>query len=240
MAARIKVSAVLADVMCNSRMEHFVPRATKLLSHADTLSSGARLGGTVSHYRCKQGVYAQGAAAGSLFYIQEGEVQLTSKSKNRRSAVTAILGEGDFFGAQCLIGFPLRLSTAVAMTDSSIRSIPKKGMMALLHKNNKLSISLVSYLLSSLKKYQDHVEALLTFTAEQRLARVLLALAHLDRKGPPITEVPNPNHQVLADMVGTTRPRINLFMNKFRKRGYISYDGGLEVHNSLRKVLRNE
>ena len=124
------------------------------------------------------------------------------------------------------------------MTGSSIRSIPKQRMIDLLHTKNKVSISLVSYLLSSLKKYQDHVAALLTFNAEQRLARVLLALAHLDRKGPPITEVPNPNHQVLADMVGTTRSRINLFMNDFRKQGYVSYDGGLEVHKSLRKVLR--
>jgi CRP/FNR family transcriptional regulator, cyclic AMP receptor protein len=212
---------------------------TRLPSHANTLSSGARLGGTVSHYRSKQDVYTQGAAAGSLFYIQEGEVRLTNKLKNRRSAVTAILGEGDFFGAQCLIGFPLRLSTAVAMTGSSIRSIPKQRMIDLLHTKNKISFFLVSYLLSTLKKYQDHVVALLTFTAEQRLARVLLALAHLDRKGPPIKEVPNPNHQVLADMVGTTRPRINHFMNNFRKLGYISYDGGLEVHKSLRKVLRN-
>jgi CRP/FNR family cyclic AMP-dependent transcriptional regulator len=198
------------------------------------------LGGTVSHYRRKQDVYAQGAAAGTLFYIQEGEVQLTQESKNRRSAVTAILGEGDFFGEQCLMGFPVRLSTAVAMTGSSIRSIPKQRIIDLLQTKNKTSISLVSYLLSSLKKYQDHVAALLTFNAEQRLARVLLALAHLDRKGPPIKEVPNPNHQVLADMVGTTRPRINHFMNNFRKQGYISYDGGLEVHKSLNKVLRNK
>jgi CRP/FNR family cyclic AMP-dependent transcriptional regulator len=215
-----------------------MPHPSKLPSHADTLSSGASLGGTVSHYRRKQTVYAQGTAARSLFYIQGGQVRLTNKSKNRRLAVTAILGEGDFFGAQCLIGFPLRLSTAVAMTGSSIRSIPKQRMINLLHTKNKISISLVFYLLSSLKKYQDHVAALLTFSAEQRLARVLLALAHLDRKCTPITEVPNPNHQVLADMVGTTRSRINLFMNDFRKQGYISYDGGLEVHKSLWKVLR--
>ena len=125
------------------------------------------------------------------------------------------------------------------MTASSIRSIPKQRMIHLLHTKNKISISLVSYLLTTLKKYQEHVAALLTFTAEQRLARVLLALSHLDREGPSIKEVPNPNHQVLADMVGTTRSRINLFMNDFRKQGYISYDGGLEVHKTLRQVLRN-
>jgi CRP/FNR family transcriptional regulator, cyclic AMP receptor protein len=214
--------------------------AAKPPSHAETLSSGASLGGTLSHYRRKQNIYKQGMAAGSLFYIQGGGVRLTNESKNRRAAVTAILGEGDFFGAQCLIGFPLRLSTAVAMTGSSIRSIPKQRMIRLLHTKNKVSNFLMSYLLTTLKKYQDHVAALLTFTAEQRLARVLLALAHLDRKGTPIAEVPNPNHQVLADMVGTTRSRINFFMNDFRKRGYISYDGGLEVHKSLRKVLRIE
>ncbi len=217
-----------------------MPRKTKLPSHADTLSSGASLGGTVSHYRRKQNVYTQGEAASSLFFIQEGEVRLTNETKNHRAAVTAILGEGDFFGTQCLIGFPLRLSTAAAMASSSIRSIPKQKMIHLLHTKNKISVSLVSYLLSTLKKYQEHVAALLTFTAEHRLARVLLSLAHLDRKGPPVPEVPNPNHQVLADMVGTTRPRINAFMNDFRKRGYISYDGGLEVHKSLRKVLRNQ
>jgi len=198
------------------------------------------LGGTVLHYRSKQDVYTQGAAAGSVFYIQEGEVRLTNKSKDRRSAVTAILGEGDLFGSQCLIGFPLRLSTAVAMTGSSIRSIPKQRMIDLLHSKKKVSFFLVSYLLSALKNCQDHIVALLTFTAEERLARVLLALAHLDRKGPAIKEVLNPNHQILADMVGTTRPRINHFMNDFRKKKYISYDGGLEVHKSLRKVLRNK
>jgi CRP/FNR family cyclic AMP-dependent transcriptional regulator len=215
-----------------------MPRTSNLALHPDSLTTGVSLGGTVSHYGRKQNVYKQGTAAGSLFYIQEGEVRLTNETKNRRSAVTAILGKGDFFGAQCLIGFPLRLSTAVAMTRSSIRSIPKKRMINLLHSKNKISVSLVSYLLSTLKKYQDHVAALLTFNAQQRLARVLLGLAHLDRKGPPIMEVPNPNHQVLADMVGTTRSRINVFMNEFRKQGYISYDGGLEVHKSLRKVLR--
>src|SRR6202166_2171524 len=114
-----------------------MPHASKVPSHADTLSSGASLGGTVLHYRHKQTVYTQGTTAGSLFYIQEGEVRLTNESKNRRSAVTAILGEGDFFGAQCLIGFPLRLSTAVAMTSSSIRPIPKKRMIILLNRKKK-------------------------------------------------------------------------------------------------------
>jgi CRP-like cAMP-binding protein len=108
----------------------------------------------------------------------------------------------------------------------------------MLRKRNKLSNSLVAYLLSSVKTYQDHVAELLTSSAEQRLARVLLRLAHLDKRGPPVVEIPKLSHQVLAEMVGTTRPRINLFMNRFRKQGFIDYDGGLEVRQSLRKVLR--
>ncbi len=111
-------------------------------------------------------------------------------------------------------------------------------MLQLLRKKNKTSNALVRYLLSSVQKYKEHVAELLTSSADQRLARVLLKLAHLDKKGPPVVEIPNLSHQVLAEMVGTTRPRVNLFMNRFRKKGFINYDGGLEVHQSLRKALR--
>ena len=104
-------------------------------------------------------------------------------------------------------------------------------------KNNKTSNSLVAYLLSNVKKYQDHVADLMTSSAEQRLARVLLRLAHLDKNGPAVVEIPILNHQVLAEMVGTTRPRVNLFMNRFRKRGFINYDGGLEVHQLVRGLV---
>ena len=203
-------------------------------------SSGDTLGGTVSHYRGKQNIYKQGTPAYTLFYIQEGGVRLTSQSKHQPSAVTAILGVGDFFGELCLAGYPLRMSTAVALTASSIRTIKKEKMLGMLRKRNKTSNSLVTYLLSSLKNYRDHVADLLTSSAERRLARVLLRVAHLDKNGPPVGEIPILSHQVLAEMVGTTRPRVNVFMNRFRKKGYIGYDGGLEVHQSLRKVLRND
>jgi CRP/FNR family cyclic AMP-dependent transcriptional regulator len=202
-------------------------------------SSGASLGGKVSSFRSKQNIYKQGEPAYTLFYIQEGGVRLTSRAKHQPSAVTAILGVHDFFGELCLAGYPLRMSTAVALTASSIRTIKKEKMLELLRKKTKASNSLVAYLLSSVKKYRDHVADLLTSSAEQRLARVLLRLAHLDKNGGPVVEIPIVSHQVLAEMVGTTRPRVNLFMNRFRKKGYIHYDGGLEVHPSLRKVLRN-
>lgn len=214
-------------------------RTNHLNSPLAGFSSGAGLGGTVSQYRNKQNIYTQGAPADTLFYIQEGGVRLTIRAKHQPSAITSILGTGDFFGELCLAGYPLRTSTAVALTASSIRTIQKEKMLQMLRAKNKASNSLVAYLLSSVKDYQDHVAHLLTSSADQRLARVLLLLAHLGGKGPAVVEIPVLNHQILAEMVGTTRPRINLFMNRFRKQGFISYDGGLEVHRSLRKALRS-
>jgi len=214
-------------------------RMSPINSHLSGFSSGASLGGTISRYRSKQNIYTQGSPAFTLFYIQEGGVRLTTRTRRQPSAVTAILGVNDFFGELCLAGYPLRTSTAVAMSASSIRTIEKAKMLQMLRKGNKASNSLVAYLLASVKKYQDHVADLLTSSAEQRLARVLLGLAHLDKRGPAVVEVPILSHQVLAEMVGTTRPRVNVFMNRFRKLGFINYDGGLEVHRSLRKVLEN-
>jgi CRP/FNR family transcriptional regulator, cyclic AMP receptor protein len=214
-------------------------RTKKLLEHTDSPSSRASLGGTVSHYRAQETIYSQGTPAFTLFYIQQGGVRLTSRSKHQPSAVTAILGVGDFFGGLCLVGLPLRMSTAVALTSSSIRVIKKESMIRMLQKK-KLSNTFVSYLLSCLKKYEDHVAELLTSSAEQRLARVLLRLANLDGKGPSASDLPTISHQVLAEMVGTTRSRINFFMNRFRKQGLINYNGGIKVHKSLRKVLRSQ
>ena len=214
-------------------MKHRETRVTPLAG----FGSGASLGGKISHYRNKQNIYHQGAPAYTLFYIQEGGVKLTTRTKHQPSAVTAILGVHDFFGELCLAGYPLRMSTAVALTASYIRTIKKSKMLDLLRRKNKASNSLVTYLLSSVKHYRDHVANLLTSSAEQRLARVLLRLAHLDKNDRSTAEIPVLSHQVLAEMVGTTRSRVNLFMNRFRKKGYIDYNGVLKVHESLRKAL---
>lgn len=212
---------------------------SKMNGHLAGFNSGASLGGKVSQYRNKQNIYTQGAPAFTLFYIQEGGVRLSTKTKNQASAVTAILGVHDFFGELCLAGYPLRMATAVALTASSIRTIKKEKMLELLRKKNKVSNSMVAYLLSSVHCYHDHVSELLTSSAEKRLARVLLRLAHLDKNGRNGAPIPVLSHKVLGEMVGTTRPRVNLFMNRFRQQGFISYDSsGLEVRETLRKVLR--
>jgi CRP/FNR family cyclic AMP-dependent transcriptional regulator len=208
-------------------------------SQLGDFSSGANLGGKVFQYRVKQHIYSEGMPAPTLFYIQEGGVRLTVRSKKQPAAVTAILGANEFFGELCLAGYPLRMSSAVALTNSSILTIPKEKMLQMLRKDNKTSNDLVAYLLSKIKRHQDHIADLLTCSAEQRLALVLLRLAHLDTSGPPLVEIPLLSHQVLAEMIGTTRSRVNFFMNRFRRRKFINYDGGLEIHQSLRKVLKN-
>ena len=211
----------------------------RMTSHLAGFSSGANLGGKVSHYRVKETIYTEGAPADTLFFIQEGAVRLTVRANHQRSAVTVIVGVNDFFGELCLAGYPFRMSTAVALNASSIRTIDKEKMLQMLRTKNETSNSLVAYLLSSSKKYRDQVVDLMTSSAELRLARVLLRLAHQEKDGPAVVEIPVLSHQTLAEMVGTTRSRVNAFMNRFRKQGFIDYDGGLEVHQSLRKVLRN-
>ena len=132
----------------------------KMDSRLHGFSSGASLGGKVSRYRNKQNIYKQGAPAYTLFYIQEGGVRLSTRTKRQPPAVTAILGVGDFFGELCLAGYPLRVSTAVALTASSIRAIQKNKMLQMLRKKNKASNALVAYLLSSVQKYKNHVSEL--------------------------------------------------------------------------------
>jgi CRP/FNR family cyclic AMP-dependent transcriptional regulator len=211
--------------------------ANQKASHLRDFYSGDALGGEVSSYRQKQDIYTQGEPAETLFYIQKGGVRLSTRRNNRQAAVTAILGVGDFFGELCLADYPLRMSTAVALTASSIRTIKKEKMLQLIRANNKTSRSLLAHLLSRIKSYRDHVADLLTCSAEQRLAHVLLRLAHLGKSGRTGVKLPHLTDKVLAEMVGTTRSRINAFMNRFRKQGFISNAEGIEVRPSLRKAF---
>src|ERR1700684_544819 len=144
-------------------------RVNKMSASLADFGSGASLGGKVSQYRSKQNIYKQGTPAYTLFYIQAGGVRLTTRTKHQSSAVTAILGVGDFFGEGCLAGYPLRLSTAVALTASSIRMIPKEKMLELLQDGNKTSNALLAYLLVRAMDHRDHIADLLTSSAERRL-----------------------------------------------------------------------
>src|SRR4030088_1285149 len=185
----------------------------------------------------KQGIFAQGDTADAVFYIQKGKVKLTVVSKTGREATIGILSEGDFFGEGTLAGQALRMGSAAAMTDCEILRIDKKAMVTALHREHAFSDLFVAYLLARNVRYEEDLVDQLFNSSEKRLARVLLLLAHFGKDGATQPMVPKISQEVLAEMVGTTRLRINQFMNKFRKLGFIEYNGGLHIHSSLLNVL---
>ncbi|MGH9690225.1 MAG: Crp/Fnr family transcriptional regulator [Candidatus Acidiferrales bacterium] len=207
--------------------------ATTLSARAEQPILKSVLGGAISRYWNKQIIYSQGKRANTLFYIREGDVMLTVRSKGRRPAIITVLGAGDFLGQSCLAGVPVRICTATAIGSCSIVTIKKKEMIRVLREDVAASNLFMSYLLSIIKKYQEHLADLLVNSTEQRLARVLLQLARLSNKG---GRIPKISQGVLANMVGTTRGRINFLMNRFRKRGFVGYNGEIIVHRSLRTM----
>jgi CRP/FNR family transcriptional regulator, cyclic AMP receptor protein len=188
----------------------------------------------------KQGIFAQGDAANAVFYIQTGKVRLTVVSKTGKEATIGILGEGDFFGEACMVGQPLRMLTASAMTDCAVLRIEKKAMMKVLHREHELSDVFVAYLLGRNIRYEQDLVDQLFNSSEKRLARVLLMLAHFGKEGKPESVVPKISQEMLAEMIGTTRSRVSFFMNRFRKLGFIHYNGGLQVHSSLLNVVLHD
>jgi CRP/FNR family transcriptional regulator, cyclic AMP receptor protein len=190
----------------------------------------------------KQTIFLQGDAADSVFYIHKGKVQLTVTSKTRKEAVIGLLKEGAFLGENCLTGEPLRLCSASALTDCSLMRIEKNVMIKTLHEEPALSEIFVAYLLARNIQYQTDLVDQLFNSSEKRLARILLMLSHLGKEGARETVVPKISQETLAEMVGTTRSRVNFFMNKFRKMGFIDYDRGgkMQVHSSLLNVVPHD
>ena len=179
----------------------------------------------------KQRIYAQGAACDAVFYIQTGKVRLTVVAENGKEATIGILNPGDFFGEGGLAGQPLRMGSATAMTDCELMQIEKKAMMLALHQEHALSDLFTAYLLGRNIRYEEDLVDQLFNSSEKRLARILLLLAHFGKEGVPETVVPKISQETLAEMVGTTRSRVSFFMNRFRKLGFIHYNGGLAVRS---------
>ena len=185
----------------------------------------------------KQGIFSQGDIADAVFYVQTGKVKLTVVSKTGKEATIGILGEGDFFGEACLAGQALRMGSATAMTDCAVLRIDKKAMMEALHRKHEFSDLFVAYLLGRNIRYEEDLVDQLFNSSERRLARVLLLLARFGKEGMPESIIPKISQELLAEMIGTTRSRVNFFMNRFRKLGFIEYNGGLQVHTSLLNVV---
>ena len=188
----------------------------------------------------KQTIFTQGDEADAVFYVQKGKVKLTVVSKTGKEATIGILSEGNFFGEGSLAGQALRMGSAAAMTDCQLLRIEKKAMMAALHREHAFSDMFVAYLLARNIRYEEDLVDQLFNSSEKRLARVLLMLAHFGKEGVPETVVPGISQETLAEMVGTTRSRVSFFMNRFRKLGFIHYNGGLQVHSSLPNVVLHD
>jgi CRP/FNR family cyclic AMP-dependent transcriptional regulator len=197
----------------------------------------ASTGRSVSTYRKKQILFAQGDPADAVFYIDRGQIKLAVVSERGKSAVVAMLGRGDFFGEGCLAGQLVRMASASAMTEASVVRIEKQAMMELLHEKSIFSERFMAHLLARNVRFEEDLVDQLFNSSEKRLARVLLLLARFGKEGKTEPVIAKISQEVLAEMVGTTRPRISGFMNKFRKLGFIEYNGGLHIHSSLLNVL---
>jgi CRP-like cAMP-binding protein len=185
-------------------------------------------------------IFSQGDPADAVFYIQQGRVKVKVKSKQGKEAVIAILGVGDFFGEGCLIGQKVCLATAMAIAPSFILRIEKNEMLRVFHEERRFSDFFLPYVLSRNARIQEDLVDQLFNSSEQRLARTLLLLAHYGKEGGPETVAPEINQETLAGMVGTTRSRVNFFMNKFKKFGFIDYEDGLRVHRSLLNIALHD
>jgi CRP/FNR family transcriptional regulator, cyclic AMP receptor protein len=191
--------------------------------------------------RCKRGsvVFAQGAVANSVFYIQEGGVKLSVVSATGREAVVAMLGPGDFFGEGCLAGQPRRMGTATGIVPTSLMRLPKREMMRTLHEQPEFSDRFITHMLTRNIRIEEDLVDQLFNSSEKRLARTLLLLARYGKEDAP-RKLPKLSQETLAEMVGTTRSRVNFFMNKFRKLGFIEYNGGLKINNSLLSIVLHD
>ena len=185
-------------------------------------------------------IFSQGDAADAVFFIQAGKVKLSVVSQQGKEAVLALLEPGAFFGESCLVGQLVRTASAFAAEATSVVRIDKEAMIAVLHKEPAFSELFMSYLLSHNMRIEEDLVDQLFNSSEKRLARVLLLLAHFGKEGKPETVIPKISQGTLAEMIGTTRSRVSFFMNKFRKMGFIKYNGKLHVHSSLLNVVLHD
>ncbi len=194
-------------------------------------------GRTVTSYAREAVVFRQSSPADAVFYVQKGKVKITVASKQGKEAVIAILGPGEFFGEGCLIGQPLRLATARAMVDSEVTRVGKAEMIRVLHDEPSFGEMFIAHLLTRNSRVEEDLVDQLFNSSEKRLARTLLLLANFGKEGGPQPITTHISQETLAEIIGTTRPRVSHFMNKFRKLGFITYNGHLEVHSSLLSVV---
>src|SRR3989442_12432556 len=205
--------------------------------NAQAFLNSAGIAREIVAYRRGEVIFPQGDACETVLYIQDGGVKLSVLSKTGREAITAMLGPGDFFGEGCLAGQPVRLGSATALTGSTILRVDKDQMIKLLHEQHTFSDLFIAHLLSRNLRIEEDLEDQLFNSSEKRLARTLLLLARYGKQGKPMRAVPTISQETLTEMVGTTRSRVNFFMTKFKRLGFIEYKDGLKVNDSLLTVV---
>src|SRR5690348_9761617 len=212
-------------------------RAERPLFDPAVFLSTAAVGRDVSKYSKKEVIFAQGDEADAVFYIKKGKVKVAVLSKQGKEAIVALLGADEFVGEGCLIGQPKRLATASAMTECETMRVEKTEIQRVIHDEPAFSQMFISHILARNARVEEDLVDQLFNSTEKRLARLLLLLANFGKEGRPEPILAKISQETLAEMIGTTRSRVSHFMNKFRKLGFINYNGHLEVHNSLLGVL---
>ena len=197
-------------------------------------------GRSIGEYRTDDIVFSQGDPADAVFYIQSGEVKVTVVSEQGKEAVIAILGTNDFFGEGCLAGQKQRIATVTSLTDAVIARLEKAAIVRVIHQEPAFSEMFIAHLLGRAIRVEADLVDQLFNSSEKRLARMLLLLANFGKEGKPEIVIPKINQEVLAEMIGTTRSRVSFFMNKFRRLGFIDYNGDLEIHSSLLNVILHD
>ena len=212
----------------------------KLLFDPKLFLSKVGKGRTIAEYAKNEVVFSQGDQAAAVFYIQTGKVKLTVVSNAGKEAVIAILGPGDFLGEGCLATQPLRMSTATSMSDSLLVRMEKQDTIRVLHEEPAFSEMFLAYMLTRNMRIEEDLVDHLFNSSEKRLARVLLLLANFGKEGKPVPVITKISQEMLAEMIGTTRSRVSFFMNKFRKMGFIEYNGELHIHSSLLNIVLHD
>jgi len=210
--------------------------------NAQAFLDSAGLAKTIVQYGRDEVIFTQGDACEHVLYVQSGGVKLSVLSKTGKEAVVAMLGPGDFFGEGCLAGQPVRMGSATAMTPSAILLVEKAQMVRLLHRQHAMSDRFIAHMLTRNIRIEEDLIDQLFNSSEKRLARMLLLLARYGKEDKPIRTVPRVSQETLAEMVGTTRSRVNFFLNKFKKLGFIEYDGErpIKVNKSLLSVVLHD
>jgi CRP/FNR family transcriptional regulator, cyclic AMP receptor protein len=229
-----------APLLLVDELEPVMPKKTRRSFDPKSFLARVGKGKTVTRYRKGRSVFSQGDVADAVFYLQKGKLKVTVVSEQGKEAVVAILDTGSFFGEGCLNGHALRISTTIAMEECVITRIDKSTMIAVIHNEPNFSELFMAYLLERNGRIEEDLIDQLFNSSEKRLARLLLLLANFGKDGSPTPILGKVTQETLAEMIGTTRARVSFFMNKFRRLGFIDYNGKLEVHNSLLNAVLHD